>query len=84
MEKDKVNQIIDKAASDVIKNIYAILTENLQRFIDEFEKMETEQYIPYSMYFATMITALHMSIDIIRKSLCELLCDDEASNNATE
>lgn len=34
MEKDKVNQIIDKAASDVIKNINAILTENLQGFID--------------------------------------------------
>ena len=34
MEKDKVNQVIDKAASDVIKNINAILTENLQGFID--------------------------------------------------
>lgn len=84
MGKDKVNQIIDKAASDVIKNINAILTENLQGFINQFEEMKTEQYIPYSMYFATMITALHMSIDIMRKSLCELLCDDEASNNATE
>ena len=32
----------------------------------------------------TMITALHMSIDIMRKSFCELLCDDETSSNATE
>lgn len=84
MGKDKVNQIIDKAASDVIKNINAILTENLQGFINQFEEMKTEQYIPYSMYFATRITALHMSIDIMRKSLCELLCDDGESSNATE
>lgn len=46
--------------------------------------MKTEQYIPYSMNFATMISALHMSIDIMRKSLCELLCDDGESSNATE
>ena len=84
MEKDKINQVIDNVASDAINNINDTLADNLQGFIDEFEEKNMEQYVPYSLYLATMTTALHMSIDIMRKSLCELLCDDGESSNATE
>lgn len=85
MEKDKINQVIDKVASDVAKNINDILTANIQKFYDELIKENImEQFGAYSLYIATMTTALHMSIDIMRKSLCELLCTDREKNNATE
>ena len=84
MQKEEIKQVIDNVTLDVSKNINDTLIDNLQGFMDKFEETGTEQYISYSMYFATMTTALKMSIDIMRKSLCELLCDEEADNNATE
>lgn len=77
MKREEINQVIDNVVLDVVKTINDTLTDNLQALIDDFEKKDMKQYIPYSLYFATLITASSISVDIMRKSLYELLSNDK-------
>lgn len=65
---------IDEAIANVAnsKDISGILLEN----IEAYDKIENNNIKPYSLYMATMSTAVQVSVSILKESLYELLTDD--------
>lgn len=67
--KEQINEVMAKVANT--KDINQILLNN----IESYNNLDNDDIKPYSLYLATMSTAVQISLSIIKESLYELLTD---------
>ena len=74
--REQIDETVSKVATEVCKDVWDILVENIESYEKGMDDIEAEKMKEYSLYIATMNTALQMSVSIMRESLYELLCED--------
>ena len=74
--KEQIDETVSKVATEVGQNVCDILVENIESYEKDMDDINAENMKKYSLYIATMNTALHMSVEIMKESLYELLCKD--------
>ena len=74
--REKIDETVSKVATEVSQDVCKILLENIETYEKGMDEIEAENMKKYSLYIATMNTALQMSVAIMRESLYELLCED--------
>lgn len=74
--REQIDKTVSKVATEVGQNVCDILVENIESYEKDMDDIEAEEMKKYSLYIATMNTALQMSVSIMRESLYELLCED--------
>lgn len=74
--REKIDETISKVATEVSKDICTILIDNINSYENNMDEIGEENMKKYSLYIATMNTALQMSVNIMKESLYHLLCDD--------
>lgn len=74
--REQIDETVSKVATEVCKDVCDILVENIESYEKGMDDIEAEKMKEYSLYIATMNTALQMSVSIMRESLYELLCED--------
>lgn len=68
--KEQIDKVITNVANT--KDVSQILLDN----IESYNNLDNDNLKPYSLYLATMSTAVQISTSIIKESLYELLTDD--------
>lgn len=68
--KEQIDKVITNVANT--KDVSQILLNN----IESYNNLDNDNLKPYSLYLATMSTAVQISTSIIKESLYELLTDD--------
>lgn len=68
--KEQIDEVMAKVANT--KDINQILLNN----IESYNNLDNDDIKPYSLYLATMSTAVQISLSIIKESLYELLTDE--------
>lgn len=76
MTREQIDETISKVATNVCQDVCNLLIENVETYEKGMDEIEIEGMKKYSLYIATMNTALQMSVEIMRQSLYELLCND--------
>ena len=74
--REQIDETVSKVATEVCQDVCKILLENIETYEKDMDDIEAEEMKKYSLYIATMNTALQMSVSIMRESLYELLCED--------
>ena len=74
--REQIDETVSKVATEVCQDVCKILLENIETYEKDMDDIEEEEMKKYSLYIATMNTALQMSVSIMRESLYELLCED--------
>ena len=74
--REQIDKTVSRAATEACQNVCKNLLENIETYEKGMDDIEAENMKKYSLYIATMNTALQMSVSIMRESLYELLCED--------
>ena len=74
--REQIDETVSKVVTEAGKDVCKILLENIETYEKDMDDIEAEEMKQYSLYIATMNTALQMSVSIMRESLYELLCED--------
>ena len=78
--KEQVDGVIEKVTVEAGKNFCDILADYMQKYEDGAEEIGNPElkknYKDYYHYYALISTSFKMSMDAIRESLYELLCEE--------
>ena len=74
--REQIDKTVSRVATEACQNVCKNLLENIETYEKGMDDIEAENMKKYSLYIATMNTALQMSVSIMRESLYELLCED--------
>lgn len=78
--KKQIDEMITKATNKSLENFFDILADYMQKYEDVAEKFDDpelkENYKHYYHYYALITTSFKISLDAIRESLYELLCEE--------
>lgn len=74
--KELIDKTVSKAINNATENVVKLLIENAEAYRTSMDEIGNEDMKQYTMYIATMNTALQMSVAVIKESLYELLCEE--------
>ena len=78
--KEQIDEVITKATNKSLENSLDILADYMQKYEDVAEEIGDPElkknYKHYYHYYALISTSFKMSVDVIRKSLYELFCEE--------
>ena len=78
--KEQIDEVMTKATNKSLENSFDILADFMEKYKDVAEKFDDpelkENYKHYYHYYALISTSFKISVDAIRKSLYELLCEE--------
>lgn len=74
--KEQIDDVVMKAGLKVSKDISDILAENVKKF-SNLAKQSNDSFLEnYSLYLGLMTTVSQTSLEILKESLYELLCNE--------
>lgn len=75
--KEQIDETVSKVTTKVTENVSDLLIENIEMYEKNMNETGNKEMKKYSLYIATMTTALQMSVEIMKESLYDLFCETE-------